>query len=221
MIPPYVLSLILYVFFLFTLNLSRRYFSWREILFYFLGLSFWMLIFEHLNIFFKGGNYFGYIDRFFIKEFSGWPIMIGLVPLAIILGWFVISFLPYLISNSITSNLFLKAFLTAFLAVNFDFILDPIAVVNKWWVWSTPGKTFLTIPVINWIGWFLVLYFYILVFEKTIVRKEHFFTNKSLSSNIIKIFFKRLILVLLILIILVNLFALPFNNNLLNFSLSL
>ena len=47
--------------------------------------------------------------------------------------------------------------LTAFLAVLLDLFIDPVAVATGYWIWFVPGKTYFGIPMLNFIGWFVLM----------------------------------------------------------------
>ena len=88
------------------------------------------------------GDYF-YGPTLGIKLF-GVPLIIGFNWVFVILG-------SITVSKLITKNLFLSAIISAFIALIFDLILEPIVVRLNYWTW-TEG----VIPLQNYIAWFII-----------------------------------------------------------------
>lgn len=47
--------------------------------------------------------------------------------------------------------------LTAFIAVILDLFIDPVAVYAGYWVWFVKGTVFYEIPLLNYVGWFVLM----------------------------------------------------------------
>jgi uncharacterized membrane protein len=47
--------------------------------------------------------------------------------------------------------------LTALLAVVLDLFIDPIAVAAGYWVWFVRGTVYFDIPLLNYVGWFVLM----------------------------------------------------------------
>ena len=45
----------------------------------------------------------------------------------------------------------------AVIAVLLDLFIDPIAVAAGYWVWRVPGKVYYGIPLLNFVGWFVLM----------------------------------------------------------------
>jgi uncharacterized membrane protein len=43
--------------------------------------------------------------------------------------------------------------------VMFDLFIDPIAVAAGYWVWFKPGRIYYGIPLLNYVGWFVLMFF--------------------------------------------------------------
>ncbi|MHA1292740.1 MAG: carotenoid biosynthesis protein [Promethearchaeota archaeon] len=105
------------------------------------------------------------------------------IPLFTCLGWFVLAWCCVYISKIIfpNSNYIFHAFLGAIMAVSLDFFIDPV-MVNLgsasvysdsvgMWVWLTdPDTSFLifSIPFFNFLGWFLVIFLFALLYGFTL-----------------------------------------------------
>ena len=47
--------------------------------------------------------------------------------------------------------------LAAVIAVSLDLFIDPVAVALGYWVWRVPGDVYFGIPLLNFIGWFVLM----------------------------------------------------------------
>ena len=73
-------------------------------------------------------------------------------------------------------------------AVNLDLMIDPVASSNNLWVWLGPSINFLGIPLYNYVGWFIMIFFYDIIIWSTVVG---FRRMKGLSIVEAKLFFIR------------------------------
>jgi len=102
------------------------------------------------------------------------PLLFGLVPISVILMWFVVTYTAravteIIIPKNVTPNkihiLLVLAFLDALIATSWDIIMDPVMVnVIGMWTWEEQGIYF-GIPLSNYIGWVLVSYLMCLVYR--------------------------------------------------------
>ena len=89
----------------------------------------------------------------------------GLVPLAIPLNWFLITYIAFKMTNGLIGysmsefsilNLIALAILDGLIATSWDLIIDPVMVhIIRAWVWETSGGIY-GIPISNFVGWFIV-----------------------------------------------------------------
>jgi putative membrane protein len=47
--------------------------------------------------------------------------------------------------------------LAGLIAVAFDLFVDPVAASARFWVWLVPGPVFYGIPLLNFVGWFVLV----------------------------------------------------------------
>ena len=48
--------------------------------------------------------------------------------------------------------------LTAIIAVLLDLFIDPVAVKTGYWVWFVKGMVYYDIPLLNFVGWFVLMF---------------------------------------------------------------
>jgi len=105
------------------------------------------------------------------------PQLAGCVPLFIPLSWFVLAYAPLVFLRGFAADtrgdspryrsLLVKAVLCALLLAATDLFLDPLATSVDAWHWAEEGE-YLGIPVLNYLGWFLVgLLIYVSFFALT------------------------------------------------------
>ncbi|WP_291727926.1 carotenoid biosynthesis protein [Bernardetia sp.] len=80
------------------------------------------------------------------------PVLIGInwIMITFIVNYFVATYFNFFAINE-KMTLFFKAILSAFLMVMIDYLIEPVAIKHDFWSWD--GNT---IPLQNYIGWFLV-----------------------------------------------------------------
>jgi putative membrane protein len=120
----------------------------------------------------------------------------GGVPLIIILAWSVNLFLfmnmgRHLISKIYQKRNFIQIFLISttagLLGVCLDLLEDPIAHHNNWWIWtaSLEGIKFYNVPILNFIGWFVLIFFMSLA--TLLIERSRFSENRKVLLSITSI----------------------------------
>ena len=88
-----------------------------------------------------------------------WLILVAGVPIWIPLGWAWIGYLAVCTSRKLGMSWVHSPLMNGFLALTVDFLLDPIAVLEGWWVWDEAGRSlFFDIPVSNFMAWFVIVW---------------------------------------------------------------
>lgn len=117
-------------------------------------------------------------------------IFLGKCPFDVVLGWYSIlyncSFFSHTLigkkkgslpsmgmgtnpENGVDSYMIrltaLRSMLAGAIAVSLDLLIDPVAVENSWWVWQINNIYILGVPLGNYIGWFLMIFFFTFFFD--------------------------------------------------------
>lgn len=116
----------------------------------------------------------------------------GKCPFEVIAGWYVILYCssymahsligqfdnsfftmgigsrPSSISKNFIKITVLRAALAGFIGVSLDFIMDPVAVANQWWIWKVHNIYILGVPLSNFLGWWLLIFFTALFYDMII-----------------------------------------------------
>ena len=84
------------------------------------------------------------------------------VPLWVPVGWAFILYAVMATTTMLGVPLYVAALLDAFLALNLDLTLDPVAIHRGWWTWNAMtnyphASDYFGIPVINFMGWFVIV----------------------------------------------------------------
>jgi uncharacterized membrane protein len=132
--------------------------------------------------------------------YSGYIIYLsvvgGGVPLIIILAWSVNLFLfmnmgKHFISKIYKKRNFLQIFFISTTAglfgVCLDLLEDPIAHYNNWWIWTTSleGIKFYEVPILNFIGWFVLIFF--MSIATLLIERSRFSENRKVFLSITSI----------------------------------
>ena len=193
-LDSWVLDVVLYVFFLLMLREGRLVLGKGRTSIFLWGSILWTAIIENAMVILGGYDYFAYSGYYTIggrtiAEYGGWFSWALFVPLAICLGWFLLSLPALLISIRILgdrTNIWVKAAFAGLMLVSFDMLLDPISVVNEWWRWTSPGFYLRGVTLGNYIGWFFLLFFFGAVFERTVLQKGGFAWLSGIEGRIFR-----------------------------------
>jgi putative membrane protein len=78
--------------------------------------------------------------------------------------------------------LWLVPLATAVIAILVDLFLDPVAVAIGYWVWFVPGQVYFGIPLLNFVGWFVLMFLAPLTWL-AIARQQHWgYRQKALTA---------------------------------------
>jgi len=136
------------------------------------GAILWTAPLENFAAAQHGYTYYGYAGAF-LQGYPGYLFWVGLVPFWILLGWFVIALSCYVISHEVLlrgRRALVQAAFSGLLALNIDLLMDPIASANRLWIWTAGSFPFLGVPLFNFAGWFMLIFFFDLISNHTIFR---------------------------------------------------
>jgi uncharacterized membrane protein len=152
---------------------------------YFLPIIIATLLIESAGV--AGGRYYypGYILYL--------SVVGGAVPVIIVLAWSVNLFLfmnlgKYFISKIYKKQNYFQIFFISLAAglfgVCLDLLEDPIAHYNNWWVWETSlkGIKFFEVPILNFIGWFVLIFF--MCCATLLIVRSRFSENRKVLLSI-------------------------------------
>jgi hypothetical protein len=191
-LDSWVLDVVLCVFFLLMLREGRLVLGKERTSIFLWGSILWTAIIENVMVILGGYDYFAYAGYYTfggrtIDGYGGWFSWALYVPLAICLGWFLLSLPVLLMSIRIFGDrrsIWVKAAFAGLMLVSFDMLLDPISVVNEWWRWTSPGFYLRGVTLGNYIGWFFLLFFFGAIFERTVLQKGGFAWPTSCSFSL-------------------------------------
>ena len=114
-----------------------------------------------------------YLDNLGTKVF-GVPILIGI-------NWVILTFITGSISSYIfKKNLKFSILFGAIFMILLDLIIEPVAPLLGFWIFDLPS-----VPLQNYVGWFLIGLTTQFVFQKYVINKEIPFSANLLLANIV------------------------------------
>jgi len=114
-----------------------------------------------------------YLDNLGTKVF-GVPILIGI-------NWIILTFITGSISSYIfKKNLKFSILTGAIFMILLDLIIEPVAPLLGFWIFDLPS-----VPLQNYVGWFLIGLATQFVYQKFVVNKEIPFSTNILLANIV------------------------------------
>jgi uncharacterized membrane protein len=164
---------------------SYKKYGTRRTIVYFLPIIIATLIIESAGV--AGGRYY----------YSGYIVYLsvvgGAVPLIIILAWSTNLFLFLHLGKYFISKMYQKQNLKQIILISLsagvfgvclDLLEDPIAHHNNWWIWkeSLVGIKFFNVPILNFIGWFNLIFF--MSIATLLIERSRFSENRKVLLSI-------------------------------------
>lgn len=158
-----------YLLFAISLYAGTKRFGRQTIELLLVGATIWTVIIENFIVLNGGYDYYAYSTG----SFPGYMVWVGVVPLWIILGWFVMTTASYIVTDTLLPGRspLTRSLLTALISLNIDLLLDPVAVSTGLWRWTHPSVYIIGVPLTNLIGWFFIVFVFVLAFETGIVPR--------------------------------------------------
>jgi len=121
-----------------------------------------------------GGRFSGFVDSYYFTRGFFWFLE---TPVTACLGWFFLAYgCMYMAQLLIPrAHVIVRAGLAAFLAMDLDLWMDPIMTrpAHKAWVWLDPDQVYVfSIPLLNFVGWFMLVFLFAIVYERLPVFRE-------------------------------------------------
>ena len=113
-----------------------------------------------------------YLDNLGFKVL-GVPVLIGV-------NWIILTFITGSMSSYIIKNKYVAALTGAILMILLDLIIEPVAPLLGFWIFDLP-----TVPLQNYIGWFVIGLTTQYIYHFNIERKEYSFSINLLLVNAI------------------------------------
>jgi putative membrane protein len=111
-----------------------------------------------------------YLDNLGFKVL-GVPVLIGV-------NWIILTFITGSMSSYVIKNKHIAALTGAILMILLDLIIEPVAPLLGFWIFDLP-----TVPLQNYIGWFVIGLTTQYIYHFNIERKEHSFSINLLLVN--------------------------------------
>jgi len=177
----YMIFIVWLIFFIYSLKI----YGVKKTIRYFVPIFIASLIGE-LSAQASGSFYYPGYFIYFSAFGESFPVIIGL-------GWSVNLFLFLHIGKDVVTKIYQKQNLqqlfyisicAGFFATCLDFIEDPLAHHNRWWVWdeSIQRITIFDVPLTNYVGWFLIIGG--MTFLTLLIDRSRFTENRKLLINL-------------------------------------
>ncbi len=181
----HIFILMVFIVWLILLIYSLKIYGVKKTIRYFVPIGIASIIGELCAVANGGFYYPGYLLYF--------SALGGSVPVIIVLGWSVNLFLFLHIGKDVVTRIYQKQNLhqlfyisicAGLFAVCLDFIEDPLAHHNSWWVWnqSIQRITIFDVPLANYAGWFLIIGG--MTFLTLLIDRSRLTENRKLLINL-------------------------------------
>jgi uncharacterized membrane protein len=137
------------------------------------GSLFWTLPLESFGVLM---SFFSYEVQTSPYVYPRYLIWAGVVPFWISIGWFDVTFPAYHFSRTLLAkhDALVASLVGGLIAVNMDLLIDPAATSSHLWRWTHDSFYLFGVPVTNYVGWFLLSSLFLLVFDVTVIKRQHF-----------------------------------------------
>ena len=149
----------------------------NPVVYFLAGAIVWTSLIENFGV--AEGTYTYYTHVGLLGSgYPGFFLWVGLVPFWIEAGWIAVVFTLFILFHEVLlkdKSPLLQALFTGLLAVNMDLVIDPVAVANNLWSWTERSIYLLGVPIDNWVGWFVIVFFFDMIFNFTILQGKSVF----------------------------------------------
>jgi len=167
----------------------KRRFGWTVASFFVLGSIAWTTPLETLGISTGSYSYSAFAGTLF-HNYSGYFLWIGIVPLWVEMGWFIVSASSFMIFHEVLlsrSRTIAAAVFAGLFAVDLDLMIDPVASSNKLWVWMGSSMSLMGIPLYNYVGWFLMIFLYDIIIWNTVIAFRYIRVISTIERKLLSI----------------------------------
>ena len=167
---------------------SYKKYGARRTIIYFLPMIITSLFIESAGVASGRYHYAGYLMYL--------SVVGGEVPLSIVLAWSANLVLFMNMGKHMVSRFYTKrnrlqivaiSLIAGTLGACLDLLEDPIAHHNNWWIWngSLAEIRYFDVPILNFIGWFLLLFF--MTLATLLIERSRFTENRKVLLAITSI----------------------------------
>jgi hypothetical protein len=179
-----------FIFFVVFYQGARRALGKRRNWVFLLGAVLFSLAIETTMVLGGVKNFFWYAQNDYYKHYplGGHIIWLGLVPLASLLLWYMVTAVSYLSANALIRKrgVWLKSAAAGGIALAFYLIIEPIAVTNHWWSWNLKSFYLIDVPVIAWLGTFIAVFLFTAAYQLTIMERADITPLTTIENMTIK-----------------------------------
>lgn len=156
----------------------------------FLGAVLFSLAIETIAVWGGTKNFYWYATNDYYKHYplGGYIIWLGIVPLAALLLFYMVSAASYLASRYLVrgGNLWVRSAVAGAVGLTFYFMIEPVAVTNHWWVWNAQSFYLIDVPLFAWVATFVGVFLFTAAYQLTIIERNDPKPLKSLEDRTIK-----------------------------------
>jgi len=112
-------------------------------------------------------NFYWYSINGYYKHYplGGYIVWLGLVPLAVMLLFYIVSAASYVMATWVyrKQNIWARSAVAGVIAFLFYLMIEPVAVTNHWWTWNAKSFYVIDIPLFAWLGVFAAVFLFTLL----------------------------------------------------------
>jgi hypothetical protein len=155
-----------------------------------LGAALLALAIENAAVLGGVKNFYWYAanDYYHHYPLGGYVIWLGLVPLAAVLLWYVVTASAYLTVTTLMpgGKWYSRSAAAGAIAVAFYMLIEPIAVTNHWWTWNVKSFYVLDVPLLALFAVFVSVFVFVSNYYLTITETRDIKALVSLEKRTVR-----------------------------------
>ena len=127
----------------------------------------------------------GYYNHY---PLGGYVIWLGLVPLAAVLLWYMVTASSYLTVTTLMpdGNWYSRSAVAGAVAVAFYMLIEPVAVTNHWWTWNVKSFYVIDVPLLVLVAVFASVFLFVANYCLTVAEMREIEGLKGLEHRTIR-----------------------------------
>lgn len=131
-------------------------------------------------------NYYWYAQNDYYSHYplGGYVIWLGLVPVAVVLLWYMVCASAYITSINLVPrrSVAARSAVAGAIAGAFYMLVEPIAVTNHWWTWNVKSFYLIDVPLLGVIAVFMSVFLFTTNFHATAMDMSDIKILKTLEG---------------------------------------
>lgn len=178
------------IFFFFFYAGANRALGKRRNRVFLVGSLLFSLVIENIAVLLGCNNFYWYSLNNYFKHYplGGYIFWAGLVPVAVLLLFYMVSVTSFLAACSLVEEkrVIATSSVAGAIAMGFALLIEPVATTNHWWTWNLKTFYVFDIPLVVIVGVFISIFLFTATFNLTLVSGRDPAVLKGIEKSTIR-----------------------------------